>query len=486
MCIFPLHWPLPTHAKGNTYSPLPSMLLKRIQRNQLQMVNACVSMVFIQILLSLITPIHSGCSSEQPKAKMIENDLVETDVPEEACDLDNADSHQDHDVAVFPAIEDNLSRYDILLNNTNDNQKVMVQQDWVLLDFRMKLQTEQTGETIQLLTKLNHSLFAKRLENLRQQNKFWIMAHPVRYHRGAKELYKILTTLRLNIASHMYLFTRGDNNQVKYAVSFLHICNHHSHLTQQNSEHLGPSEWAGDQWEAQDTCSKNLKLLVNKLQKTCRDKDQCLNSATIAIYEDQQPPHTWVLVNTNCLKGNWRTVDWGLEMHKAVHYNMAWAHVPHALKTNIRTCIFSNNGRFDKFNNPFTVPCRRSWIWMTTSLEYINTDLKWVHIPKGVIWMLIPDHLSQTLRTSLPVVATILPLITANRARALSPVEAAERINHKQHVCKTKSPNAIRHTRNKLTAAMKTSWPKVGLNWTSRTDLNKKANNHTIYNVQQI
>jgi hypothetical protein len=135
-----------------------------------------------------------------------------------------------------------------------------------------------------MLTELDRSQNIDRPENLGNQSKICKLVDPLRYCRRVKELDKFLKTLRLNLASHKHLFSRGDPDQVKYADSFLDIWNLHRHRTHRQAKNTDPSKWARNLRAAKDQCLRCFELFANKLQKISGDKNRCLNSATKAMH----------------------------------------------------------------------------------------------------------------------------------------------------------------------------------------------------------
>jgi hypothetical protein len=97
-----------------------------------------------------------------------------------------------------------------------------------------------------MLTELDHNRTIDRLENPGNQCKIFKIVDPCAYGGGAKALNKYLKTLRSNFASHKHLFSRGNPNQVKYAVSFLDTWSNHTDTTQRQMENPDPSEWGSD------------------------------------------------------------------------------------------------------------------------------------------------------------------------------------------------------------------------------------------------
>jgi hypothetical protein len=85
----------------------------------------------------------------------------------------------------------------------------------------------------------------------------------------------------------------------------------------------------------------------------CGDKVRRLNSATKAIQEYQQPPNESVRVYANHLKANWRRAGCNLIMHEVVLYDITWAGLRHALKTNVRPWIANGKARFDTLEQLF-------------------------------------------------------------------------------------------------------------------------------------
>jgi len=166
-----------------------------------------------------------------------------------------------------------------------------------------------------MLTELDLSRTINRPQNTGNQSKIFKMVDPLRYYGGAKELEKFLETLRSHFASHKYLLPRGDPDQVKYAVSFLHNWNNHPDMTQRQTENTEPAEWASDLRKATNPCLDDFELFMNKLQKMYGDKDRRLNSVTKAMQEYQQLSNEAVRVYANRLKANWRRAGWNLMTH---------------------------------------------------------------------------------------------------------------------------------------------------------------------------
>jgi len=207
------------------------------------------------------------------------NKPVETQVHEEARDRDD----DDEDDSTLPETEDNRGRDDILSKITEDDEKEMLQQNRMLLELLFEQQAEWKKQRTRMLSEHNRSQAIDRPENPGNQSKIFKMVDPSRYGGGAKELDKILETLRLNFASHKHLFPRGDPDQVKYAVSFLDTWNNHPDPTQRQPENTDPSEWASDLQEAKNPFIESLEPYTNELQKMNGDKDRRLNSATNSL-----------------------------------------------------------------------------------------------------------------------------------------------------------------------------------------------------------
>ena len=163
----------------------------------------------------------------------------------------------------------------------------MLEQNRMLLKLLFEQQAEWKEERTLMLTKHDRSRTIDRPYNPRNQSNIFKMVDPLRYCGGAKELDKFLETLRSNFASHKHLFSRGDPDQVKYAVSFLDTWNNQPDMAQRQTENTDPSEWASDLREAKDPCLENFELFANELQKIYGDKDRRLNSATTAMQEYQ-------------------------------------------------------------------------------------------------------------------------------------------------------------------------------------------------------
>jgi len=198
---------------------------KTIKRSQLRLPNTHASIESLRASYNRITPIHTGRVSVLPEDEMNDDDPAETHVHEEARDPD--DEEEEEDDSTLPEGEDNRDRDDILSKITEDDQKVMLEQNRMLLKLRLEQQTEWNEERPRMLIELDRSRTINRPENTRNQSKIFKIVDALWYCGGAKELDKFLETLRSNFASHMHLFPRGDPDQVKYAVSFLDTWNKH-------------------------------------------------------------------------------------------------------------------------------------------------------------------------------------------------------------------------------------------------------------------
>jgi hypothetical protein len=79
-----------------------------------------------------------GRVSILPDDEINDEDPAETQVHEEACDPDNEDEDEDEDDSTLPEGKNNRAGDDTLSKITEDNQKEMLEQNWMLL----KLQFE--------------------------------------------------------------------------------------------------------------------------------------------------------------------------------------------------------------------------------------------------------------------------------------------------------------------------------------------------------
>jgi len=297
------------------------------------MPNTRASMESLRASPSRITPIPTGRGSVVPEDKINIDDPVKTKFHEKARGPDDEGQDKDEDESTLPEDEDNWGRDNILSKTTEDDQKGMLEENRMLLNLLFIQQAEWKEERTRMLTELNRSQTTNWPENPANQFKTFKMVDHLRYCGRVNELDMFLEPLRSNFTSHKHLFPRGDLDQVKYAVSFLDTWDNHPDLSQQQTGHTDPSEWASDLQESKDPCLENFELFMNELQKMYGDKDWRLNSATKAIQEYQQLPTESVRVYANRLKANWRRAGWNLIMHKVVLYDMAWAGLRHALQT---------------------------------------------------------------------------------------------------------------------------------------------------------
>jgi hypothetical protein len=175
-------------------------------------------------------PFSTRCVLVLPEDNINDDDPSETQVYEEAHDSD--DEEEDDKDSTSPEGEDNQGRDDILSKITEDDQKEILEYNWMLLKLLFEQQAEWNEERTRMLTKHNRSRTIDRPENPGNQFKIFKMVDPLRYRSRANVLGKFHKTLRSNFASHKHLFPGGDTDQVKYAVCFLDTWNHHPDMTE--------------------------------------------------------------------------------------------------------------------------------------------------------------------------------------------------------------------------------------------------------------
>jgi len=129
------------------------------------MPNTRASIESLRASLSRITPIPTGRVSVLPDNEINDDDLAETQVHEEARDPDDEDEDEDEDDSTSPEGEDNRGRDDILSKITEDDQKQMVELNWMLLKLLFEQQAEWKEERTRTLTELDRSQTIDRPEN---------------------------------------------------------------------------------------------------------------------------------------------------------------------------------------------------------------------------------------------------------------------------------------------------------------------------------
>jgi len=149
----------------NNYSQLPFMPPKRIQRSQLRMPNTRVSFESLRASLSRITPIPTGRVSVLPEDEINDDYPAETNVHEEARDPHDEDEDEDEDDSTLPEGEDNRGRDNILSKITIDDEKEMLEQNWMLPKLLFEQHAEWKEESTRMLTKLDRSRTIDRPEN---------------------------------------------------------------------------------------------------------------------------------------------------------------------------------------------------------------------------------------------------------------------------------------------------------------------------------
>jgi hypothetical protein len=90
----------------------------------------------------------------------------------------------------------------------------------MFLKLLFEQQAEWKEERTRMLTEPDRRQTIDRAENSGNHSNIVMMVDPLLYCSGAKELDKFLETLWSNFASHKHLFSRGDPDQVRYALSF--------------------------------------------------------------------------------------------------------------------------------------------------------------------------------------------------------------------------------------------------------------------------
>jgi hypothetical protein len=128
----------------------------------------------------------------------------------------------------------------------------MLELNQMLPKLLFEQQAEWKEDRTRLLTELYHSPTIDSPENRGNQSKMFKMVDPLRYCGGVKKLDTFLETFWSNFASHKLLFSRGNPDQVWYAVSFLDSWNNHPDMTQRQTENTDPAKWARDLRAAKD------------------------------------------------------------------------------------------------------------------------------------------------------------------------------------------------------------------------------------------
>jgi hypothetical protein len=102
----------------------------------------------LQGSLSRITPIATGRVSVRPQARIIHDDPADSQVYEEARDVDKEDKHNDEHDSMLPEGEDNRGRDDILSKTSKDDQKEMLELNRMLLKLLFQQQVKSKDEKI--------------------------------------------------------------------------------------------------------------------------------------------------------------------------------------------------------------------------------------------------------------------------------------------------------------------------------------------------
>jgi len=110
------------------------------------MPNTRVSIESLRASLRRITPIPTRRISVLPEDEINDDHPAETPVHEEARNSDNEDEHEDEDNSTLPEGEDNGGRDDILLMNTEDDQKEMLEHNRMLLNLLFEQRAEWKEE----------------------------------------------------------------------------------------------------------------------------------------------------------------------------------------------------------------------------------------------------------------------------------------------------------------------------------------------------
>jgi len=99
-----------------------------------------------------MTHIPLGRVSVPPDDEINYDNAGDTQVHEEACDPDEEDDDEDEDDSTFPERENNSGRDDILSKITEDDQKEMLNQNWMLLKLLFEQLADWKQERTRMLT----------------------------------------------------------------------------------------------------------------------------------------------------------------------------------------------------------------------------------------------------------------------------------------------------------------------------------------------
>jgi len=124
---------VPTDTKSNNYSQLVSMHWNRIHKRQVHMAHMGASMEVFRVSYSRITLIPPSHISGLLEDTLHDDDPVETQVQEYACDVGNVDKHNVKHDSDFPEMEEICDWDDIMSKMTDINQQEMLAKNWRLL-----------------------------------------------------------------------------------------------------------------------------------------------------------------------------------------------------------------------------------------------------------------------------------------------------------------------------------------------------------------
>jgi hypothetical protein len=146
---------------------------------RIQRIKVRVSFESLQASLSRITPIPKSRIMVLHEGEITDDDPPKTLVLNEA--RDHVAEEEDMDASPLPEGEDNRDRDDILSKITEDNQKEMLEQSWMLLKLLFEQQAKWKVERIRMFTELDRRQTTNRPENPRSQSKVLKMVDPLRY-----------------------------------------------------------------------------------------------------------------------------------------------------------------------------------------------------------------------------------------------------------------------------------------------------------------
>jgi hypothetical protein len=183
------------------------------------------------------------------------------------------------------------------------------------------------------------------------------MRNPAPFCGGANDLDRFLTPVKRLFKSHPQQVSRGELDQLEYAIDFLGSWKENVDEGLRKTQMTHPNRWASELIKAESECLDDLDLFETGIREIYGDPDRQLDASTRACLEIVQgTPDANETVKTylNRMRSMWREAGWnaGSTDVQRVLYDMVWAGLHPGIKARIKP-FAREDGRFVRIDELF-------------------------------------------------------------------------------------------------------------------------------------